>query len=109
MDYVTKKNNRHRQMSTCSECANLKIIYLHIRNKFWKDTFNAHKEKNVQKLINRSEYAGKTLWCNKYYKINQQTVFYKSCYVKGLTYIMDLFDGNSNFLSMNLSLKENEY
>lgn len=47
MDYVTKKNNRHRQMSTCSECANLKIIYLHIRNKFWKDTFNAHKEKNV--------------------------------------------------------------
>lgn len=49
------------------------------------------------------------LWCNKYYKINQQTVFYKSCYVKGLTYIMDLFDGNSNFLSMNLSLKENEY
>lgn len=50
------------------------------------------------------------LWCNKYYKINQQTVFfYKSFYVKGLTYIMDLFDGNSNFLSMNLSLKENEY
>lgn len=42
-----KKNNRHRQMSTCSECANLKIIYLYIRNKFWKDTFNAHKEKNV--------------------------------------------------------------
>lgn len=34
-------------MSTCSESANLKIIYLHIRNKFWKDTFNAHKEKNV--------------------------------------------------------------
>lgn len=41
------KKNRHRQMSTCSESANLKIIYLHIRNKFWKDTFNAHKEKNV--------------------------------------------------------------
>lgn len=42
-----KKTNRHRQMSTCHECANLRIIYLHIRNKFWKDTFNAHKEKNV--------------------------------------------------------------
>lgn len=40
---------------------------------------------------------------------SKQFFFYKSCYVKGLTYIMDLFDGNSNFLSMNLSLKENEY
>lgn len=71
MDYVTlKKTNRHRQMSTCHECANLRIIYLHIRNKFWKDTFSAHKEKNVWKLINRSEYACKTLWCNKNFKIN---------------------------------------
>lgn len=96
-------------MRKCSECANLKIIYLYIRNKFWKDTFNAHKEKNVQKLINRSEYACKTLWRNKNYKINQPTVFYKSCYVKGLTYIMDLFDGNSNILSMDLYLKENQY
>lgn len=62
-------------MSTCSECANLKIIYLHIRNKFWKDTFNAHKEKNVQKLIIEVNMHVK-LWCNKYYKINQQTVFF---------------------------------
>lgn len=67
---LKKKTNRHRQMSTCHECANLRIIYLHIRNKFWKDTFNAHKEKNVWKLINRSEYACKTLWCNKNFKIN---------------------------------------
>lgn len=70
-----KKNNRHRQMSTCSECANLKIIYLHIRNKFWKDTFNAHKEKNVQKLINRSEYACKTLWLTNITKLTSKQFF----------------------------------
>lgn len=58
-------------MSICFECVNLKIIYLYIRNKLWKDIFNVYKEKNVQKLINRSEYVCKILWCNKYYKINQ--------------------------------------
>lgn len=57
-------------MSICFEFVNLKIIYLYIRNKFWKDIVNVYKEKNVWKLINRSEYVCKILWCNKYYKIN---------------------------------------
>lgn len=48
-------------MSICFECVNLKIIYLYIRNKFWKDIFNVYKEKNVQKLINRSEYVCKIM------------------------------------------------
>lgn len=41
-------------MSICYECVNLRIIYLYIRNKFWKDIFNVYKEKNVWKLINKN-------------------------------------------------------
>lgn len=87
--------------------ANLEIKDLHTENQFWKYTFSAYQEFQDNLEINDwNEYVCQHLWYNKNFRIDKQTIFYKSWYEKGLTHVIGLLDETGIFFINGYSSKE---
>lgn len=50
---------------------------MHIQNQFCKDTFNAYQKiKDILEINDWNEYACQLLFCNKNFRIDEQTVIF---------------------------------
>lgn len=101
---LKKMINTDKLINTGS--SNLEIEDLHTENQFWKDTFSAYQEFQDNLEINDwNEYVCQPLWYNNNFRIDKQTIFYKSWYEKGLTHVIDLLDENGIFFINGYSSK----
>ena len=68
------------------------------RNPFWKDVFSIFSK--LQRIA-VNNVSCQPLWKNNYIQVNNECVFYKSWYDKGITVVNDLLEDDGTFLTFN--------
>ena len=79
----------------------VKELVKHIKNRFWKDVFNAWitLSTSSELLENWTDFLSQPLWHNELTKVGGRCIFYKSWFEKGIVHIIDLTDNEGRFLS----------
>ena len=72
-------------------------------NAFWQDVFNSWLTvmKSMDGKINENDFFRTPLWYNPCIKVGNEGLFMKTWYNKGIATVGDMFDDESNFLSVN--------
>lgn len=78
-------------------------IVENVKNDFWKDVMVAFKEIQEKVVIKSWEdYMSQPLWNNHKFKIESQSIFYKTWYDKGIKNVHDLLDEKGEIINFKI-------
>ncbi len=83
---------------------NLKDIHLKLisnYDRFWMDVLKAWSKSNYSKKINIIDILDSIIWYNSDILVNDNPIFYRKCYEKGIIKIRDILNEDNAFLSYN--------
>jgi hypothetical protein len=83
--------NLHKLIDTGSDYI-LQVVE-NVKDEFWKDVMTAYKEIQDKIVIKYwQDYVSQPLWYNHKFKVENQSIFYKLWYDKGIKNVHDLLD-----------------
>ena len=84
----------------CNFCKeDVKYAFPNLHNQFWRDVLISWAEYNYFTPTNRTEILNQHIWFNSFIKINNEVLFYKNWFHRGITKVCDLFKKDGSFLN----------
>jgi hypothetical protein len=94
--------NLHKLIDTGSDYV-IQVVENVKKNEFWKDVMTAHKEIQEKTVIKSwQDYVSQPLWYNHKFRIENQSIFYKVWYGKGIKNVHDLLDEKGEMMSYEI-------
>ena len=96
-------NNIGKFIFRCNiKCSDIQS--LNIKNSFWNDVLQSWAKVHYifdNNVYIKSEQPQNFLWYNSDIKLQNKVIYYKKWHEKGIQYVKDILDDNSNFLDYN--------